>query len=231
MYQLRRFLDLLSPRACHICGKRLAISEETICGVCNWHLPRTYFCEKAEDNELARLFWGRFPIEKATALFFYQPQNEPSSLIYDLKYHQQDYIGFWAGTVIAKESMEHEFFQDIDIIVPVPISWGRKLKRGYNQSHMIASGISHATGIPINTKALKRTRFDKSQTRLSKTERMDNVDGAFQLKRPEDIQGKHILLVDDIITTGATITACAKELMKAGDVKFSVVSVGFTKNG
>lgn len=226
---LRSILDLLSPRACHICGKRLAVTEEEICGVCNWHLPRTHFVENGEDNELARLFWGRFPIEKAASLFFYKPHDEPSQMIYDLKYHGKEHLGVWLGSLLAKEGKEHGFFEDIDAIIPVPISFGRKWKRGYNQSEKIARGIHEVTGIPVNTKALKRIHFSQSQTHLSASERVENVEDAFSLKRPKDIEGKHVLLIDDIITTGATITACAKELQKAGDVKFSVMSIGFTK--
>lgn len=226
---LRSFLDLLSPRVCHICGKRLAVTEEEICGVCNWHLPRTHFCENAEDNELARLFWGRFPIEKAASLIFYKPHDEPSQMIYDLKYHGKNHLGIWLGSVLAKEGLTQGFFEGIDVIVPVPISLGRRWNRGYNQSEMIARGISEVTGIPVSTKALKRVNFTQSQTHLTSAERVENVEKAFRLKKAEDVAGKHILLVDDIITTGATITACAKELQKAGNVKFSVMSIGFTK--
>lgn len=229
-YVLRSILDLISPRACHICGQRLAITEEEICGVCNWHLPRTHFSEQAEDNPLARLFWGKIPIEKATALFFYQPQNKPSALIYDLKYHNQGDLGVWLGRFLAKECQEDGFFNDIDVIIPVPISLGRRWKRGYNQSEKIAQGISEVTSIPVNTKALKRIRFDKSQTKLTAIERATNVESAFQLKDSKGLSGKHILLVDDIITTGATITACAKKIMEAGDIRFSVISIGYTKD-
>lgn len=227
---LRSIIDLISPRACHICGKRLAVTEEEICGVCNWHLPRTHFNEKAEDNNLARQFWGKIPIEKASSLFFYQPQNDPSHLIYDLKYHNQPHLGVWLGRILAMECNEHNFFDGIDIIIPVPISFGRRWKRGYNQSEKIAQGISEVTGIAICTKALKRVHYNKSQTKLTAIERAENVDNAFQLKSASEISGKHVLIVDDIITTGATITACAKELMKAGNVRFSVLSIGFTEN-
>ena len=226
----RSALDLISPRACHICGKRLAVTEEGICGVCNWHLPRTRFTENAEDNELARLFWGRFPIEKAASLFFYKPHDEPSQLIYDLKYHSKEYLGFWLGSLLAKEAQKSGFFADIDVIVPVPITLGRRWQRGYNQSERIAQGIHEVTGIPMVRNAIKRIRFSQSQTHLSSSERMDNVEGAFRLVNPQKVEGKHILLIDDIITTGATITVCAKELQKAGNVRFSVLSIGFTKN-
>jgi len=126
---------------------------------------------------------------------------------------------------------DSNFFEGIDMIIPVPISRGRRWKRGYNQSELIARGISEVTGIPLRTDILRRVHFDRSQTKLTVLERTENVEHAFELKaaKAKDVSGKHILLVDDIITTGATITACAKELMKAGEVKFSVASVGFTK--
>ena len=225
----RSILDVLSPRACAICGCRLAVSEDEICGVCNWHLPRTGFARDAYDNELARIFWGRFPIEKAHAFIFFQPHNDPSPLIYDLKYHGSSNIGLWLGHTLAVEARDEHFFDGIDILVPVPITWRRRMNRGYNQSDCICAGIRQVTGLPVATKALKRIRFVQSQTGLKHSERSENVEKAFRLERPDDIAGKHVLLVDDIITTGATINACAQELLKAPGVTVSVLSVGYTK--
>ncbi len=226
---LTALLDFISPRACRICGKRLSTAEEEICTVCNRHLPRTGYAATPYDNNMAKRFWGRFNIERAAALFFYESHNSPSRLIYDIKYHGKEELGAWLGRITAEEFASDGFFDGIDMIVPVPITWRRRWKRGYNQSHAIARGVSEVTGIPINAKALRRTRFSGSQTMLSASERMGNVADSFCLRQMKGIEGKHILLVDDIVTTGATASECGKLLETAGAEKVSVMSIGCTK--
>ncbi len=230
MNLLSCILDFISPRFCRICGKRLSTGEEEICIVCNWKLPRTYYSKTAEDNPVARLFWGRLPLERAAAWFFYQSQSPVSHLIYDLKYHGKREVGEWLGCVSAMEFMKDSFFEGIDAIVPVPITWRRKWKRGYNQSVEIAFGISSVTGIKVVDNAIKRTRFLESQTHLTSAERRKNVEDVFLLVRPELISGKHILLVDDVLTSGATLAACGEELAKAPGVRISIMTIGFTKS-
>ena len=222
-------LDFISPRACRICGKRLSTAEQEICTVCNRHLPRTRYAETPYDNDMARRFWGHFHTERAAALFFYETHNSPSKLIYDLKYHGKEELGEWLGRVTAEEFAANGFFEGIDMIVPVPITWRRKWHRGYNQSLAIARGVAEVTGLPVSAKALERTHFNRSQTQLSVSERMENVAGAFRLWRKDGIVGRHILLVDDIVTTGATASECGKLLEKGGAEKISVLSIGCTK--
>lgn len=226
---LTALLDFISPRACRICGKRLSTAEEEICTVCNRHLPRTGYAAMPYDNNMAKRFWGRFNIERAAALFFYESHNSPSRLIHDIKYHGKEELGVWLGRITAEEFASDGFFDGIDMIVPVPITWRRRWKRGYNQSHAIARGVSEVTGIPVNAKALRRTRFSGSQTLLSASERMGNVADSFCLRQVKGIGGKHILLVDDIVTTGATASECGKLLETSGAEKVSVMSIGCTK--
>ena len=128
---------------------------------------------------------------------------------------------------MAEDIKSSNYFDGIDIIVPVPLHWKRRIKRGYNQSYYIAKGISEATGIPVNTKIIKRIVNNPTQTHLSHSERQNNVNGIFKLKKPELIEGKHVLLVDDVITTGATTIECAKSMMKAPDVRFSIISLAY----
>ncbi len=229
MTMLTSLLDFISPRACRICGKRLSTAEEEICTVCNRHLPRTYYATTPYDNNLAKRFWGRFNVERAAALFFYESHNYPSKLIHDLKYHGKEGLGHWLGRITAEEFTREGFFDGIDLIVPIPITWRRRWKRGYNQSEAIAQGVAEVTGLTINTKMLKRTKFSQSQTQLSLSERMHNVEGAFLLCHEEDAIGKHILLIDDIVTTGTTVSECGKLLEKAGADKISVMAIGCTK--
>ena len=191
---------LIAPRACPVCGQRLTVGEEVICARCNLHLPRTHFAANAYENEMAKLFWGRIPIERAAALFYYEAGSEVS------------------------------FFEGIDMIVPIPLAKRRERQRGYNQSTEIARGVAHATGLPIRSKVVRRIRFEGSQTQQSLQGRHENVEGVFELCRKADVQGKHILLIDDIVTSGATIVSCANELRKGGAAHFSILSLGFAKH-
>ncbi len=223
-----RLFDLIAPRACVACGSRLAESEEVLCARCNLHLPRTDFAADAYDNEMAQCFWGRIPIERAAAMFFYQPQSETSHAIYDLKYHHHPDYAFQLGHFAAQEFASHGFFEGIDCIVPIPLTRGRQHDRGYNQAESIAQGVAEITGLPLYNKVVRRNIFNGSQTHKGRWERMEGVEEAFELLKPKRVHGRHVLIVDDVVTTGATVCACAKELVKAGEVKVSVMSLGFT---
>lgn len=226
----RRLLDLISPRCCVVCGKRLAASEEAICNKCNLHLPRTGFSGNPYENEMAKLFWGQIPVERAAALFHYEGHSETANIIYQLKYKNHPEIGPVMGRMLAIELQRDHFFDGIDGIIPVPLTRKRFRQRGYNQSFEIAKGVSEITGLPIYKGVVERTVFKGSQTRRWRWERQENVKLAFRLIDGDSIAGKHLLLIDDVVTTGATITACAKELVKAGNVKISVLSLGLTKH-
>ena len=224
-----RVLDLISPRACTICGRRLTPTEQVLCIVCNRHLPRTHYEDDAYDNEMAKQFWGRIPIERCAALFYYEAQSEVSRMIYALKYGYHPEIGEQLGCMVAKTFQTKNFFEAIDLILPVPLTRIRERQRGYNQSMEIAKGVSQVTGIPIAKNIVKRLKFGDSQTHKGRLERAENVENAFELIDGKEIRGKHLLLIDDIVTTGATICACGKTLKQAGDIRISVLSLGFVK--
>ena len=156
------------------------------------------------------------------------PSNT-ANIIYKLKYKSHPEIGPVMGRKVAVEFQRDNFFDGIDGIVPIPLAKKRFRQRGYNQSEEIARGINEITGIPIYTGIVKRTVFKGSQTRRMRWDRQENVEYAFSLVNGEPIIGKHLLVIDDVVTTGATIIACAKELVKAGNVKISVLSLGLTK--
>ena len=224
-----QLLDLLGPRLCVVCGRRLSLTEQVLCVSCDMHLPRTGFQHHAHDNIMARRFWGIIPVERAAALFYYEADSNVNHIIHDLKYYDHPEIGNELGCLAASEFCEVGFFDGIDMIVPVPLARKRQWQRGYNQSLCIAKGISKITGIPICNKAVCRTKFVQSQTRMGHRDRQENVANVFKLKDADAIRGCHILLVDDVATTGATMVSCARELLKAGGVKLSLFSLGFTK--
>jgi ComF family protein len=225
-----KLFDLISPRLCCVCGSRLTVGEAAICSHCLLHLPRTYYWKSPLDNPMARLYWGLVPIEKAVALFFYEPKSELSQLIYDLKYHNRPDIGTDMGRIAAKEFQLNGLFDDIDALVPVPLTRRRRWQRGYNQSMEIARGVSQATGLPIYNKVVARRHFTESQTHKGFWQRHDNVENAFELTDASLLKGKHLLVVDDIVTTGSTTMACMEAISKAGDVKLSVMALGFSKS-
>ena len=224
-----RLLDLISPRLCVVCGNRLAVTEETLCSKCYLHLPRTDFGHDLYENVMAKLFWGQIKLEKATALFYYEAHAETAKILYELKYKNHPEIGVVMGRMMAKELMKSGLFDDIDAIVPVPLAKKREWQRGYNQSLELAKGVSEVTGLPIANLVIRRTKFVGSQTQRGRWERNENVAHVFELV-DENISGQHLLLIDDVVTTGATVIACAKEMQKASNVKISVLALGFAKS-
>ncbi len=223
-------IDMIAPRACTICGKRLSLSEEVLCAACTLHLNRTHYHLSPYDNELARYFWGKIPIERCAAYIFYQHHTQTSNAIYALKYGNRPDVGVFLGKTIAEAYISKGFFDGIDALLPVPLSKERYRQRGYNQSEMLAKGISEMTHLPILTDVIGRKTFVQSQTKLERWQRSENVKEAFTLLDADKIKGKHLLLIDDIITTGATITALSKELLQAEGVKISVCSLGYAKD-
>lgn len=179
---------------------------------------------------MARLFWGQLPIERATSLFYYEPQSEAGRLIRELKYNNHPEIGYELGAMFANMLMPTGFFEGIDAVVPVPLANRRQRQRGYNQSMELARGISEATRLPVYDKVACRTVFTQSQTRLDYRQRRENVENVFELTDAASATGKHLLLVDDIVTTGATCIACGKVLARAGGVRLSILSLGYAKS-
>ena len=224
-----RLIDLIAPRPCMVCGCRLAIEEEVLCAACNLHLPRTGFAANALDNPMARRFWARIPVERAGALFYYEAGSEASHIIHAMKYNNHPEAATAMGRMTAEEFLPFGFFQGIDLIIPVPLTRKRERQRGYNQSTAIAEGVAEVTHIPIITNAVKRNTFISSQTRKSLRERMENVENAFEATGKAELEGKHILVIDDIVTSGATICACVNAMRKTANFKVSILSLGVVK--
>jgi ComF family protein len=193
-------------------------------------LPRTNYADNPYENDMARLFWGQLPVERCAALFFYQGGSGPSQILYELKYKNHPEIGEFFGRMIAEEWNDTGFFEGIDLIVPVPLAKERQRQRGYNQSLHIARGIGSVTRLPIVTNAVSREQFVESQTQKDRWQRNENVEGCFRLNDGSALKGRHVLLVDDVVTTGATICSCGREMLKAGDVRFSILTIGFAKS-
>jgi ComF family protein len=177
------------------------------------------------DNALEQAFWGRCMIERAAAFSVYNRGSRIRKLIHALKYRGRKEIGKMLGELYGVTLAENGFMNGIDIIVPVPLHPARQKKRGYNQSEYIASGLSQATKVTAKNNIIKRVELTGSQTRRGRYERWENVKGLFYVPDPQEIIGRHILVVDDVITTGSTMEACVNALHEAGDVKVSIVAL------
>lgn len=170
--------------------------------------------------------WGQMPIERATALFYYQKDSNYRHIIHELKYKGRKEVGEAMGRNMAYELENSHFFDGIDVIMPIPIHSKRFKKRGYNQSEWIAKGISAATNIPIDAHSVVRSTYTKTQVGLSTYQRWENVRGAFTLQHPEKFKNKHILIVDDVFTTGSTTIACADAYAQVEGVRISIIALG-----
>ena len=220
------FISLLFPRLCYACGNHLLRNENLICTECYVIIPRTKY-HTINENPVEQLFWGRCILEKAAAFSYYNKGSRIRNLIHNLKYNGIREIGYEIGRIYGLSLRDSGFTDDIDLIVPVPLHPSRRRIRGYNQSDAISDGIASATGLKVNNFSLVRSRVSLTQTRRSRYERWTNVEGIFSVVDPEKFIGQHILLVDDVITTGSTIESCANVLLKVEGVKVSAVALAF----
>ncbi|HEY9114955.1 MAG TPA: ComF family protein [Bacteroidales bacterium] len=221
-------LNLFFPNYCQSCGNALVGQEEVICFRCIFHLPKTGFHQHIE-NPISRLFWGRINIYSASSYLFFSKGGNVQQLIHSMKYKGHQETGVYLGELYGKELAESESFKSSEIIVPVPLHPVKQRIRGYNQAEKIANGLSNTMGIPYQVNNLNKVVNTESQTTKTRYGRWENVKDAFQVNEPEKIEGKHILLVDDVLTTGATIEACASKLLQVPDTRVSVVTLAYAQ--
>jgi ComF family protein len=217
------FFGLFYPRICAGCNNLLYKNEEMICTNCIISLPKTNYHTDPE-NETAKIFWGRKQIENASSYLYFRKGGIVQRLLHKLKYKGEKEIGLFLGKLIGYEIINTPFC-DADIIVPVPLHKKKLAKRGYNQSEIIAKGISEVLNKPVVTDSLKRVFEKTSQTSKHRYDRWLNVNEIFEIKCAEGLANKHILLVDDVVTTGATIEACVEALQKCENTKISIITV------
>lgn len=221
---LRRMAAVVMPERCAACGRRLAAGERAVCTDCTLTMPYTRFAAR-EGNPVERIFIGRFPLGRASAYILYAHGNMASRLVIEMKYHHRTDVAVEMGRRAARELLAAGFFEGVSAIVPVPLSRKRMRHRGYNQSELIAQGLSEVSGVKVDGSLLSRVVDNSTQTRRSTAERLTNVAGIFRAMRPEAVDGRHLLLVDDVVTTGATLTACADALAEAGALRISVFAL------
>lgn len=219
-------LDFLFPRTCVVCGRRLAHTEHSVCASCLTTLPRIPYKGGEDHRRIERLFWGRVPIVRATCALRYDSE-EVRHIVHTFKYRHQPYVASDVAEVSADELLATDFFDGIDALVPMPLHYLRRFKRGYNQCDYIAEGIRRVTGIPIVRGALKRIKNNPTQTRLQMNEREQNVAHIFRVVHPEILENKHALLIDDVMTTGSTLLAALQEMQRIPGIRLSVFTIAY----
>lgn len=221
---LNSLLDLIFPKLCVCCGGVLMEGEHNICLTCLYTLPRVVDKDYT-NNKVMDLFLGRVRLEKATAWLHFEKESKVQNILHHIKYKDKNKFAQQIGEVMASEMKD--FFADIDAIVPVPLHPKKERMRGYNQSVEIAKGVQGVVGLPMFSQLLERIRFSETQTHKNKEERWQNTQGLFSLEANEGFEGKHILLIDDVLTTGSTAIACLKCLEQISNVRLSFLSLAF----
>lgn len=211
---------IIYPDHCCLCDNDLIKGEKHICATCSFDLPYISANEN-EVTKLSQLFRGRIPVERVYSLFRYQKGNQVQTILHHIKYKSRPKMATHYGSMLGNLISDQSF----DAIVPVPLHPKKERKRGFNQSLAIAIGISESCGKPVDTKIIRRQEHNASQTGFSKYDRFENVRSIFEIKNPSLIKGKHFLLVDDVLTTGATIESCAAEFFYAADCKISIATL------
>ena len=222
---LLSFIHLFFPHVCDGCGTDLTSAEEILCLTCLEKLPRTDF-QHYDTNPVAKVFRGRVHICHAMAAYYYRKSSVLQSLIYRFKYHNRQDIALQLGRQLGHMLLQSKWIHEINGIIPVPLSKSRERSRGYNQAALLAAGIAAVTNKPVLSDVLIRKNYLSSQTKKNRELRWENVESAFALSNAASIRDQHILLVDDVITTGATTEACCLTLQQA-KVNISVCSLAY----
>ena len=221
---LNDVVALFYPRICGGCDAQLMKHEQNLCLNCIHQLPKTYYWDY-ETNEVEKLFWGRLDVSSACSFVHFGKDSSVQRLMHRFKYEGRSGIGTELGKTFGVILKEKQWFSDVDYIVPVPLHVTKELRRGYNQSYYIAKGLAEVFDVPVKPAGLERITASESQTRKSRFERSENVESVFQVTDPKVVRGKNILLVDDVITTGATIEAAGRELLQNGASRLYIAAI------
>lgn len=216
-------VHLFFPHVCAGCGSDLLHKENVLCMRCVEAMPETNF-ERQADNPVENLFWGRLPLNGATAQFYFTKESLMQHLMHQFKYKGDKEIGLQFGRMMGEQLKKAERFADADVLVPLPLFPDKEKKRGYNQSTVLCEGMAESMGIPVLDKVITRPQHTETQTKKGRIERWKNMEGKFILTNADAIRNKHVLLVDDVVTTGATLESCGNELLQVEGVKLSLAA-------
>lgn len=220
-------LHLTFPHVCEGCGTDVLAIDHFLCLRCLSSLPQTKFHLHA-NNPIEKIFWGRVPLVNATAQYYFTKESLMQSLMHAFKYKSNKELGFYLGTLMGQSLLESNRYQNIDAIIPLPLFPQKERKRGYNQAAILGEGIGEILKKPVLKNVVVRNQATETQTKKNRVERWQNMEGRFELINEKAIEGKHVLLVDDVVTTGATLEACSREIILAKDIRLSIATLCFS---
>ena len=220
-------LHLFLPHQCAGCGSDIMSRQQVLCLSCMQRLPLTHFHRHA-NNPVEKIFWGRLPLMGAASLLYFSKDSILQKIVHQFKYNGHKELGLFIGRKMGEALAQAGRFERVDALVPLPLYATRERKRGYNQAGILCQGMAEVLGLPVLPNSICRRSMSDTQTRKNRIERWQNMQGRFELLRAHELRGKHIVLVDDVITTGATLEACGQELLRAGDVRLSIMTMAYT---
>ena len=220
-------LHLAFPHVCEGCGTDNLQPDHLLCLRCLDSLPVTNF-HLHSNNPIEKKFWGRMQVVHATAQYYFTKESMMQHLMHQFKYKGNKELGIYLGKLLGYALASSNRFLDIDALIPLPLHKSKEHKRGYNQAAVLCDGVSSVLNKPVWKDVVSRPEFTETQTKKNRIQRWQNMEGKFELANPEKIEGKHILLVDDVITTGATLEACGRELLNAKNVQLSIATLCFS---
>lgn len=220
--------ELLFPALCAACSKHLYTGEQVICTKCLYDLPYTDD-HLNQHNKVAKQLWARLPFQQAMAMLYFRKGTKVQRLMHQLKYNGKTDVGIKLGQLLGQRLVQNSLYQKIDVVIPVPLHPRKQQARGYNQSEYIAKGIAQELGISVDATSLVRIKFSQSQTKKNRYNRYENMADIFCCFNQQQLKGKNVLLVDDIITTGATLEACGQVLLDAGINGLYIAAIAFAE--
>ncbi|MDQ6757053.1 MAG: ComF family protein [Bacteroidota bacterium] len=223
---LSPLVHLFYPHVCTGCGSDLIEDDNLLCLKCINELPHTNFAMHA-NNPVEKIFWGRVDIISAMSEFYFAKGTLIQTLIHEFKYNGNKDIGMYLGATIGRSLAGTDRFKNIDALIPLPLFADKEFRRGYNQATILCNGISEVINVPVIKNNVVRKRYTETQTLKHRTERWENVEGSFEINDPSQLKGKHLLLIDDVVTTGATLEACGAEILKIENTKLSIATLAF----
>lgn len=224
---LKDLLHLFFPHVCEGCGSDVLDKDALLCAACFEKLPVTGFIE-AKDNPVEKIFYGRLSFEEAASAFYFNKNSLLRHLMVQLKYRGNKQIGFYLGALTGDILLKSGRFNEVDVMVPLPLNSLKELKRGYNQTALIAGGIASVWKKPVLKESVERPVFTETQTHKNRVSRWQTMQDAFKISDENSLKGKHVLLLDDIVTTGASLEACGEKILKVPGTKLSLLTVALT---
>jgi ComF family protein len=224
---LNDMLHLFFPHTCAGCGTDVIDHDQLLCLHCLNDLPATNFFNQP-NNPVEQVFYGRIPVSNAAAGYFFTKESLLQNLIVQLKYRGNKQIGLYLGQLLGSFLINSDRYKDVNALVPLPLNPRREKNRGYNQATMLCNGISSVWKKPVIDKAVVRRVYTETQTHKGRISRWENMDGIFEVANPSILENKHILLVDDVVTTGATLEACGSEILKVPGTTLSIATLAYT---